>query len=216
VVCPTTGESKRCSEQSRRKAVTQSYGATVVSNHQVRRAASVSKQGNGAAARRSATTGERMPLRAVDLPSGRWHGTIEATGSGAFLELCQVAEPRNRMRVRLPEGWRALRQGELRELARRPEVRLWRDEAGLPWRVSVVGPGTDYPYPLRTRHLVFDSERTWAGIVELGGPEELGDLTDFELQRLRDRVCDFGGRRRGYRPPTARGTQSPSNGQAPN
>jgi hypothetical protein len=50
-------------------------------------------------------------------------------------------------------------------LAREPEVRLWVDETGILWRVSVVGPGTAYPYPLRVRHLVFDSESAWAGVV---------------------------------------------------
>jgi hypothetical protein len=87
------------------------------------------------------------------------------------------------------------------ELARRPEARLWCDETGALWRVSAVGPGTPYPYPLRSRHLVFDSDEAWAGIVQFDTPLELGDLLDIELQNLRDRMSDIGGRRRGYRPP---------------
>jgi hypothetical protein len=106
------------------------------------------------------------------------------------------------MRLQLPEQWRQLSPEELRELARRPELRLWTDDAQILWRVSAVGPGTFYPYPLRTRHLVFDSDQTWAGIVPFDPPAELGDLTDLDLQRLRDGMSDFGGRRRGYRPPT--------------
>jgi hypothetical protein len=144
-----------------------------------------------------------MGLDALDLRSGRWVGTIDTTGQGAFLELVHAANTRNKMRLQLPDDWRSLGAGGIEQLARRPEVRLWVDEARIPWRVSVVGPGTAYPYPLRARHLVFDSARTWAGIVIFEGPLELGDLTDLELQRLRDRIADFGGRRRGYRPPPA-------------
>jgi hypothetical protein len=80
-------------------------------------------------------------------------------------------------------------------------VRLWTDDLFVPWRVSAVGPGTEFPYPLRRKHLVFDSDRTWAGIIEFGDGGQLGELTDLELSRLRDGMRDFGGRRRGYRPP---------------
>jgi hypothetical protein len=141
-----------------------------------------------------------MRIDKVDLKSGRWHGTVERTARGDHLELVQGGLG-NKLRLPLPEGWRSLSQAEFTELARRPEVRLWSDDARILWRVSVVGPGTAYPYPLRHRHLVFDSEDAWAGIVPFDGPHELGDLTDLELQRLRDRMGDFGGRRRGYRPP---------------
>jgi hypothetical protein len=142
-----------------------------------------------------------MGLEALDLRSGRWLGTIDTTASGSFLELVHAGKPRNKMRRKLPDGWRSLPPAELHALARQPEVRLWVDEAGLLWRVSAVGPGTVYPYPLRERHLVFDSEHAWSGVVCFGPPAELGDLTDLELQRLRDDISDFGGRRRGYRPP---------------
>jgi hypothetical protein len=144
-----------------------------------------------------------MSLDALDLRSGRWLGTIDTTATGSFLELVHAANARNKMRLQLPDDWRSLGVGGIEQLARRPEVRLWVDEARILWRVSTVGPGTAYPYPLRSRHLVFDSDRTWAGIVVFDGPLELGDLTDLELQRLRDQIADFGGRRRGYRPPTA-------------
>jgi hypothetical protein len=143
-----------------------------------------------------------MGIEKLDLKSGRWRGQVEATATGDFLDLVQTGRPADKMRLHLPGDWRSLKPRELLELVRRPEVRLWTDDAEILWRVSAVGPGTYYPYPLRTRHLVFDSDQTWAGIVAFDGDEELGDLTDLDLQRLRDRMCDFGGRRRGYRPPT--------------
>lgn len=137
----------------------------------------------------------------IDLKSGRWHRFTDTDASGALMELVQVGQPHNKMRVRLPTDWYHLNSRDLQDLARSPEVRLWTDDTFIPWRVSAVGPGTDFPYPLRRRHLVFDSDRTWSGIVEFPGPERLGDLTDLELKRLRDGISDFGGRRRGYRPP---------------
>ena len=142
-----------------------------------------------------------MRLDAIDLRSGRWRGLVVVSAKESLLELTRAVDPGNKMRVALPENWRALNQDEIRERARRPEVRLWMDDARILWRVSAVGPETDYPYPLKRRHLVFDSDRSWAGIVPFEPPAELGDLTELELQRLRDRMVDFGGRRRGYRPP---------------
>jgi hypothetical protein len=142
-----------------------------------------------------------MRIEKLDLSSGRWHGTVECTAAGDFLELVQQGREVNKLRLPLPEGWRQLGTAGLSELARRPEVRLWCDETGILWRVSAVGPDTPYPYPLRRRHLVFDSDTAWAGIVPFELPLELGDLPDIELQRLRDRMADIGGRRRGYRPP---------------
>jgi hypothetical protein len=143
-----------------------------------------------------------MSIEKLDLKSGRWRGEVDTTATGDFLELVQAGRAADKMRLQLPGNWRSLKPRELLELVRRPEARLWTDDAGILWRVSAVGPGTPYPYPLRTRHLVFDSDQTWAGIVAFDSDEELGDLTDLDLQRLRDRMCDFGGRRRGYRPPT--------------
>lgn len=139
----------------------------------------------------------------IDLKSGRWHRFNDSDASGALMELVQVGQPQHKMRVRLPDKWWQLGPRELEELARAPEVRLWTDDNFIPWRVSAVGPGTDFPYPLQRRHLVFDSDRTWAGIVEFDGPLQLGDLTSLELKRLRDGIRDFGGRRRGYRPPVS-------------
>ena len=137
----------------------------------------------------------------IDLKSGRWYRYTVTDAAGAVMELVQVGNPHNKMRVRLPEAWQQLAPRAMEDLARTPEVRLWTDDTFIPWRVSAVGPDTDFPYPLRRRHLVFDSDRTWAGIVEFDGPRQLGDLTDFELRELRDGIRDFGGRRRGYRPP---------------
>lgn len=139
----------------------------------------------------------------VDLKSGRWHRFHERDAMGPVMELVQVGHPHNKMRVRLPADWRKLRPPEMQELVRAPEVRLWTDDNFVPWRVSAVGPDTAFPYPLRRRHLVFDSDRTWAGIIEFDDPRQLGDLTDLELKQLRDGMRDFGGRRRGYRPPTS-------------
>ncbi|HEX6135453.1 MAG TPA: hypothetical protein VFZ24_15895 [Longimicrobiales bacterium] len=139
----------------------------------------------------------------IDLKSGRWHRFNDTDASGAVMELVQVGQPQNKMRVRMPESWWQLSHREIETLARAPEVRLWTDDMFIPWRVSAVGPGTDFPYPLQRRHLVFDSDRTWAGIVEFDGLQQLGDLTDLELKRLRDGIRDFGGRRRGFRPPAS-------------
>ncbi|MGH7481291.1 MAG: hypothetical protein ACRELV_03990 [Longimicrobiales bacterium] len=136
------------------------------------------------------------------LKSGKWRWGIEGPATGQqVLELVDPSRPQNRMSVGLPFSWRQLPQRGLAELARAPEVRLWLDEQGILWRVTEVGPGTRYPYPLARRHLVFDSEHAWAGIVEFGEPGRLGDLTSAELQRYRSRMADFGGRRRAYRPP---------------
>jgi hypothetical protein len=153
-----------------------------------------------------------MRIEKIDLRSGRWRGDIETTAAGDFLELVQVSRPADKLRLDLPRDWRRLSPKELTELARRPEVRLWTDDASILWRVSAVGPGTPYPYPLRARHLVFDSDQTWAGIVAFDEAAELGDLSDLELQRLRDRMCDFGGRRRGYRPPALKHGRGPQAG----
>lgn len=138
----------------------------------------------------------------IDLKSGRWHRFIERDATGPVMALIQVAHPHNKMQVRLPADWARLGHRELEELARTPEVRLWTDDHFTPWRVSAVGPNTDFPYPLRRRHLVFDSDRPWAGIIEFDEPRQLGDLTDLDLMKLRDGMRDFGGRRRGYRPPS--------------
>lgn len=142
-----------------------------------------------------------MRLEGIDLGSGRWHGAITVSATESVLELEQPVEPGNKMRVPLPDDWRSLSREQLTELARRPEVRLWVDDAHILWRVSLIGPGTAYPYPLPSRHVVFDSDRTWAGIVPLEPPTELGDLTGLELLGLRDHMRDFGGRRCGYRAP---------------
>ncbi|MBR9989844.1 MAG: hypothetical protein KFH98_08825 [Gemmatimonadetes bacterium] len=137
----------------------------------------------------------------VNLNSGRWHRFISSDATGPVMELIQVGRPHNKMHVRLSDEWPHLGHRELEELSRDPEVRLWTDDGFVPWRVSAVGPGTEFPYPLKRRHLVFDSDRTWAGIIEFDNDTHLGDLTDLELSRLRDGMRDFGGRRRGYRPP---------------
>ena len=138
------------------------------------------------------------------LPSGRWRWRVDAI-PGAAEELLELSEPgnaTNKMQLSLPFSWRQLEPEAFRELARRPEVRLWLDESGILWRVTSVGPNTPYSFPLERRHLVFDSQQSWAGIVEFGGDDELGDLTNRELRDLRNRISDFGGRRRAYRMPT--------------
>jgi hypothetical protein len=133
------------------------------------------------------------------LQSGRWRWNVEDCNSGEVMELVDPAEPSNKMIVPLPFSWRAFTDEQMQDFVRRPDVRLWRDSAGFFWRVAAVGPGSRYDYPLRTRHLVFDSKHTWAGIVEFPLPDELGDLTNEDLERLRDMISDFGGRRRHFR-----------------
>ena len=138
------------------------------------------------------------------LPSGRWRWRIEAI-SGSSEEMLELSEPgnaSNKMQLGLPFSWRQMEPDAFRDLARRPEVRLWLDESGILWRVAAVGPNTPYSFPLDKRHLVFDSQQSWAGIVEFAGEAELGDLSNRELRDLRNRISDFGGRRRAYRVPT--------------
>lgn len=118
-----------------------------------------------------------------------------------MLELVEPGNPANKMYVPLPFSWRQLAAEDVRELARSPEIRLWTDGAGILWRVAAVGPDTPYEYPLRRRHLVFDSQQSWAGIVEFPQPAQLGDLTNDELREMRDHISDFGGRRQRYRAP---------------
>ncbi|HUF12278.1 MAG TPA: hypothetical protein VMN78_04190 [Longimicrobiales bacterium] len=138
------------------------------------------------------------------LPSGRWRWRVDAVPGSPeeSLELVEPGNATNKMQTSLPFSWRQLEPQAFRELARRPEVRLWRDGSGILWRVTAVGPGTPFAYPLQKRHLVFDSQQTWAGIVHFPGPAELGDLRNSELRDLRNRISDFGGRRRTYRVPT--------------
>ena len=133
------------------------------------------------------------------LPSGRWRSKTEKCKGGEMMELLDPAEPCNKMIVTLPPDWRALPAAELESLLRKPDVRLWCDGAGCFWRVAAIGPDTRYDYPMQRRHLVFDSKHTWAGIIEFPHGKELGDLTNEDLERLRDGISDFGGRRRHYR-----------------
>ena len=137
------------------------------------------------------------------LPSGRWRWRVDAMpgSSDECLELVEPGNATNKMQLTLPFSWRQLDDDAFRELVRRPEVRLWRDESGILWRVTAVGPGTPFEYPLERRHLVFDSEQSWAGIVEFTGEVQLGDLRNSDLRDLRNRIRDFGGRRRAYRVP---------------
>ena len=139
----------------------------------------------------------------IFLPSGRWRWRVEDMrgSSEELLELCEPGNSANKMQVGLPFSWRRLDAEAFREIARRPEVRLWLDESGILWRVAAVGPETPYSFPLERRHLVFDSQQSWAGIVEFPGDEELGDLNNRDLRDLRNRIADFGGRRRAYRIP---------------
>lgn len=151
------------------------------------------------------TTSPRTPWIMIGgtlfLQSGKWRwGVDESTGGSTMLELVDPRQPANKMSTTLPFGWRQLGSRQLAALAREPEMRLWLDEAGILWRVSVVGPGTHYPYDFQDRHLVFDSAEAWAGWVEF--PDgRLGDITDAELRAYRSRMRDFGGRRHGYRRP---------------
>lgn len=137
------------------------------------------------------------------LRSGRWRWRVEAVpgSSEELLELCEPGNATNKMQVALPFSWRQLEPDAFREIARRPDVRLWLDEAGILWRVTAVGPNTPYAFPLERRHLVYDSQQSWAGIVEFPDTEQLGDLTNRGLRELRNRAADFGGRRRAYRRP---------------
>ena len=136
-----------------------------------------------------------------ELQSGNWRSTVISGTAGDTLELVDVDNADNKMRVRLPFTWKRMVQRELNELARTPELRLWRDRDGLLWRVADIGPGTHYFFPLHTRHLLFDSDHAWAGIVECPDTVELGDLTNADLERYRDAISDIGGRRRHYRSP---------------
>src|SRR5689334_11422958 len=92
----------------------------------------------------------------IYLDSGKWRWRIVPTGHDEELELADPSDPTNKMRVRLPFSWRMLSEEQFRDLARRPDVRLWRDRDGVLWRVSAVGPGTTYDLPIHSRHLVFD------------------------------------------------------------
>lgn len=140
-----------------------------------------------------------MTSEMVVLKSGPWRMKLEKCRGSEVMELIDPVAPTNKMVVTLPSAWRGLRPEELQDHMRRPDVRIWRDEVGFVWRVAAVGPGTRYDYPLRDRHLVFDSKQTYAGIVQFASPLQLGDLTNEDLARLRDRISDFGGRRRHFR-----------------
>lgn len=142
------------------------------------------------------------PEGMFDLQSGRWYWKVIDAGAGEIMELVDAVNRNNKMRVRLPFTWRRMEPKELRELARMPEMRLWQDDDGLNWRIADIGPGTHYFFPLHTRHLLFDSDKAWAGIVEFPEPMELGDLNPDDLCMYRDRIHDIGGRRQSYRKPS--------------
>jgi hypothetical protein len=140
--------------------------------------------------------------RTVYLPSGKWRCYLDVARTGdQFLEFVDPARPQNRMTARVGYSLPEPTDEQLTELARNPLLRLWVDEAGILWRVAAVGPGTPYEYPLRARHLIFDSEVTWAGIVPFPEGLRLGELHDAALRGYRDSIADFGGRRRSYRRP---------------
>lgn len=145
-------------------------------------------------------------MQDIFLRSGKWRWSVveERSPLGGMLELIDPAAPHNKMNIRLPPAWRELSSDQVAELARQPEIRLWTDEHGIVWRIARVGPGSHYPYPLETPHLVFDSQQAYAGLVPIPDDDRLGDLTDPELRRFRDRMQDFGGRRRAFRAPVAR------------
>jgi hypothetical protein len=133
------------------------------------------------------------------LRSGKWRWRAVSTGRDEVLELTDPGRPSDKMRARLPFSWRLLNEDDFRDIARKPDVRLWRDRGGILWRVSVVGPGTPYDFPLGTRHLVFDSSQCWAGIAAFEREDELGDVTSEELLEMRERTSDFGGPRKRLR-----------------
>lgn len=145
-------------------------------------------------------------MRDLHLRSGKWRWTVAADSGfrGETLELFDPAAPHDKMTVNLPFSWRQMDTGQIAEFAREPSVRLWTDSDSITWRISRVGPGTHYPYSLGEPHLFFDSEQAYSGLVPLDPSARLGDLTRDELRRYRDRMRDFGARRRAYRPPIAR------------
>lgn len=142
-------------------------------------------------------------MRDIFLRSGKWRWSVNEDNAlrGPRLELFDPGAPSNKMNVPLPFGWRSLSAEQISDLAREPEIRLWTDEHGIAWRVTRVGPGSHYPYPLKRPHIVFDSEQAFAGIVEVDPYAQLGELTESELRRYRDDMRDFGGRRKGFRLP---------------
>lgn len=135
----------------------------------------------------------------LTLESGNWNWHIEESSRGEVMELVDPNEPLNKMIVRLPCNWRLLSEEDLAALARTPEVRLWRDDRGRFWRVSMIGPGTRYDFPFPQKCLVFDSNQTWSGIVDFQLDVELGDISHEDLQLLRNSMRDLGGRRRHFR-----------------
>jgi hypothetical protein len=152
--------------------------------------------------------------RLIRLDSGRWYARVEEDARGREqLSLSSAEHPGDSMRRELPFSWRDLPEEGLADLARDPELRLWTDEHGLQWRIAAVGPGTPHPFSLPHRYLVFDSTETWVGITRF--PQgKLGDLTEDDLRELRNDVADFGGGRRGFRPPE--GTERRASVHRPN
>jgi hypothetical protein len=140
--------------------------------------------------------------RMIRLDSGRWYARLEEDAQGReYTHLSRADRPEETMRVRLPFGWRILNEDELHQLARKPDIRIWYDEHGIRWRIAAVGPGTNYDFPVPGRYLVFDSDQAWAGLTRYEDQRELGELTDTELQALRDGISDLGGGRRSFRLP---------------
>lgn len=144
-------------------------------------------------------------MQDIFLGSGKWRWTVTSDNAmgGESLELFDPAAPYDKMTVSLPFSWRQLSTEQLAEVARQPEVRLWTDEYGTTWRISRIGPGTRYPYSLGKPHLFFDSEQAYSGLVQLDPDARLGDLDRTQLRAYRDRIADFGARRKAYRPPVS-------------
>ena len=142
-------------------------------------------------------------MRDIFLRSGKWRWSNEQSSAahGPRLEFIDPSAPRNKLMAPAPRGWDRRGCDALVEAAREPDLRLWVDEHGIPWRIARIGPESYYPYKLDRPHLVFDSDQAFAGIVEVDPHARLGEFLDVELAQYRDRMRDFGGRRRGFRPP---------------
>ena len=131
----------------------------------------------------------------VELPSGRWSWTVHAR-TGTIRGATVVFENRARWGEEM-RSWSFSPEptvDEIRELAREPLTRCWRDRSGEQWELSLELPDTRGRPAGRDGGaeqfwLVF--RKSWiARAALIDGALRLGEMTSAQLNRLLEQAVD--------------------------